>query len=154
MNTLASKAAKARKHLDPRLIELGAVRRKLARPNHGWVRAIRQALGMTTTQLGRRMGITQSSLSLLEQSEINGSIRLATLQRAAEAMNCTLVYAVVPNTSLEEIVQAQAKKVAAEQLAPVEHTMSLENQSLDQAARDAFLKSYIENELDLSKLWR
>jgi predicted DNA-binding mobile mystery protein A len=147
-------AIKARKNLDMRLGDGRSLRQKLARPNQGWIRAIRQALGMTAEQLGRRLGVTQATLSGLEASEINGSIRLATLRKAAEAMNCTLVYALVPNTSLEEIVQEQARKVAAEQLQPVEHTMLLENQSLHGGVREEFLQSYIANEIDFRKLWR
>ncbi|GLQ93768.1 mobile mystery protein A [Dyella acidisoli] len=154
MKKAISTAAKARKNLDIRLGEGQALRQKLARPNQGWIRAIRQALGMTAEQLGHRMGITQATLSGLEASEINGAIRLATLRKAAEAMNCTLVYALVPNTSLEDIVQGQARKVAAEQLKPVEHTMLLENQSLHGGVREEFLQSYVENEIDFSKLWR
>lgn len=154
MKSAAVTASKARKNLDFRLSEGRGLRQKLARPNQGWIRAIRQALGMTAEQLGRRMGVTQATLSGLEASEINGSIRLATLRKAAEAMNCTLVYALVPYTSLEEIVQNQARKVATEQLKPVEHTMLLENQSLHGMVREEFLQSYIENEIDFSKLWR
>jgi predicted DNA-binding mobile mystery protein A len=154
MKVTAIQAKKARTSLDPRLIEIGAMRRKMARPNKGWIRAIRQALGMTAAQLGHRMGITQATISWLETSEVNGSIGLANLQKAAEAMKCTLVYAIVPNTSLDEIVSDQAKKVAAAELAPVEHTMALESQGLDAGARSAFLKNYIANELDLTKLWR
>jgi predicted DNA-binding mobile mystery protein A len=154
MKSTAHAVGKARKNLDLRLAEVRELRQKLARPNQGWIRAIRQALGMTAEQLGRRMGITQATLSGMEASEINGSIRLSTLRKAAEAMNCTLVYALVPNTSLEDIVQDQAKKVAAEQLKPVEHTMLLENQSLQGMVREEFLQSYIENEVDFGKLWR
>lgn len=154
MKTTASTAAKARKNLDIRLADGRALSQKLARPNQGWIRAIRQALGMTAQQLGQRMGVTQATLSGLEASEISGSIRLATLRKAAEAMQCTLVYALVPNTSLEDIVQEQARKVANEQLKPVEHTMLLENQSLRGGVREEFLQNYIENEIDFRKLWR
>ena len=147
-------AAKARARLDPRLDEARLARSKLARPNQGWIRAIRQALGMTTRQLADRMGIAQGSLTALEATEMNGSIRMDTLQKAASAMNCSLVYALVPNAPLEEIVQQQAKKVAAKQLSPVEHSMLLENQALDSSSRDVFLKNYLQNEFDLSKIWR
>ncbi|HET7330893.1 mobile mystery protein A [Dyella sp.] len=154
MKTATPAHIKARKNLDARLGDGSGLRQKLARPNQGWIRAIRQSLGMTAEQLGRRMGVTQATLSGLEASEINGSIRLATLRKAAEAMHCTLVYALVPNTSLEEIVQEQARKVAAEQLKPVEHSMLLENQSLHGMVREEFLQDYIENEVDYRKLWR
>ena len=154
MKKSAVMAAKARASLDPRLDEVRLARSKLTSPNHGWIRAIRQALGMTTRQLARRMGIAQGSLTAMEASEISGSIRLDTLRKAAAAMNCSLVYALVPNAPLEEIVREQAEKVAAEHLSPVEHSMLLENQSLDSSGRDAFLKNYIQNELDLSRIWQ
>ncbi|HUB91288.1 MAG TPA: mobile mystery protein A [Dyella sp.] len=154
MKTTASAALKARKNLDIRLADGRILSQKLARPNQGWIRAIRQALGMTAEQLGHRMGVTQATLSGLEASEISGSIRLATLRKAAEAMHCTLVYAFVPSTSLENIMQDQARKVANEQLKPVEHTMLLENQSLQGGVREEFLQNYIDNEIDFRKLWR
>jgi predicted DNA-binding mobile mystery protein A len=154
MKKYASLAAKARTHLDPRLNEVREARSKMARPNQGWIRAIRQALGMTTRQLAQRMGIAQGTLTGLEVSEMNGSIRLDTLRKAAEAMNCSLVYAFVPKAPLEEIVQEQARKVAAKQLSPVEHSMLLENQALDSQARETFLKNYIQNDLDLTKIWQ
>jgi len=154
MKNASSNSTKARVNLDARLGEVRALRQKLARPNQGWIRAVRQALGMTAGQLCRRLGVTQATVSGLEVSEINDSIRLATLRKVAEAMHCTLVYAFVPNTSLEEIVRDQARKVAAEQLKPVEHTMLLENQSLHGGVREEFLQRYIENEIDPRKLWR
>lgn len=154
MKKIIATAAKARLHLDPRLNEVRQARPKLARPNQGWIRAIRQALGMTTRQLAQRMGIAQGTLTGFEMSEMSGSIRMDTLQKAAEALNCSLVYAFVPKAPLEDIVQEQARKVAARQLSPVEHSMMLENQALDSQARDAFLKHYIQNDLDLSKIWQ
>jgi predicted DNA-binding mobile mystery protein A len=154
MKKTAQMASKARQHLDRRLKDAQPLRQMLATPNQGWIRAIRQALGMTAEQLGRRVGISQPTLTGMEASEINGSIRLATLRRVAEGMNCTLVYALVPNAPLEEIVQERARKVAAAQLRPVEHTMMLENQSLSEAEREEFVKNYIRTELPPSLLWR
>lgn len=100
-------AAQSRVHLEERLRELGPVSR-CTPPVKGWISALRQALGMTAEQLGRRLGVKQSSVILLEQSEAKGSIELATLRRAAEALDCTLVYAFVPKKSLEETVRARA----------------------------------------------
>jgi len=66
----------------------------------------------------------------MEQSEMKGTIQLATLRRIAEALNCTLVYALVPNEPLETIVREQARKVAKRRLQSVEHSMLLEDQSV------------------------
>jgi hypothetical protein len=45
-------------------------------------------------------------------------------------MNCTLVYAIVPNRSLTETARARATAIADAHLARVHHTMRLEDQAL------------------------
>jgi predicted DNA-binding mobile mystery protein A len=101
------------------------------RPPKGWLRAVRDALGMTTTQMARRLGVSQPSIVGLEQSEANGAITLNTLQRAAEALGCRLVYALVPERPLADTVQERAELMAARQSKAVEHTMRLEDQAVD-----------------------
>jgi predicted DNA-binding mobile mystery protein A len=120
----------ARKHLDERLAPLRQVA-GLARPPRGWVRAIRDALGMTTSQLARRIHVDQSRITRLEQAEVEGSVTLKTLRQAAEGLGCTLVYAFVPTASLEETVRQRASDIADRQLARTDHTMKLENQALN-----------------------
>ncbi len=119
----------ARKHLDERLTPLRESA-EFVRPPRGWVRAIRDALGMTTGQLAKRIGVDQSRITKLEQAEVEGSVTLKTLRQAAEGLGCTLVYAFVPNPSLEELVRARAAEIADRELARVDHTMRLENQAL------------------------
>jgi predicted DNA-binding mobile mystery protein A len=143
---------KARDSLDRRLAALRPVDR-FDRPSRGWVRAIRDALGMSTTQLARRLGVDQSNVVRLEQSEMNDTVRLGTLRRAAEALDCTLVYALVPNSSLAEAVAAQTRKVAAAELASVEHTMLLEAQDLDDEGRDKRVAEYAAGLVDDRRLW-
>jgi predicted DNA-binding mobile mystery protein A len=99
------------------------------KPKHGWVRELRTSLGMTGAQLGARLGIAQSSVAALEASETAGTVSLNTLRRAAEALNCTLVYAIVPNSSLEGIVAERAGYVAHKMAERVGHSMGLEAQS-------------------------
>ena len=86
-------------------------------PPKGWVRAIREALGMTGVQFARRLRVTPQSAEALEKSEANGTIQLKTLRRAAEALDCRLVYALVPNSSLEDNVAARAREWFRERLA-------------------------------------
>jgi predicted DNA-binding mobile mystery protein A len=104
----------ARRLLDSRLV--GLDERVGTRPPLGWVREIRVALGMSTYELAVRMGIVQSRASKIERAEVEGAIRLQTLGRVAEALNCRLVYAFVPDESLEHIVRYQAERKAAEAL--------------------------------------
>jgi predicted DNA-binding mobile mystery protein A len=119
----------SRHRLDQRFEQFRPAER-YAVPVHGWVKAIRQALGMTTAQLAQRMGIRQPSVVALEQSEVRGSIELATLRRAAEALDCTLVYALIPNRPLEDTVRSRARAFLRRRRSPVEHSMLLEDQQV------------------------
>jgi predicted DNA-binding mobile mystery protein A len=153
MSKHSAKAARARQNLDPRLDKIRPLVSTLAPPPKGWIRAIREGLGMTATQLAKRLSVTQATLSTLEASEARGTIQLATLHRVAEAMNCTLVYAFVPAEPLEKIVQDRARIVASEHLKPIGHTMRLENQGLAPEEQEKHLADYIRNELDPRRLW-
>ena len=127
-------AAQSRSHLDERFQELGPVTR-YASPVRGWIKAIRGALGMSTAQLAKRLRVKQPSVVALEQSEAKGTIELATLRRVAEALDCTLVYALIPNQPLEAMVRDRARAFARRRLEPVEHSMLLEDQKV--TAKDA-----------------
>jgi len=117
----------ARRRLDERLKTFAGLG---APPPMGWVRAIRDALGLTGAQLARRLGIRPASLSELEKNEASGRITLATLKRAAEALDCSLVYALVPNRGLGKMVEEAATEAAQKELAASFHTMALEGQDL------------------------
>ena len=119
--------ASARKYLDKRLNPLMNAE-AFARPPRGWVKAIREALGMTTAQLAKRLGISQPSAVGLEKAEAAKVITLETLERAARALDCTLVYALVPRKPLETIVRERAREKARERLRTISHSMSLEDQ--------------------------
>jgi predicted DNA-binding mobile mystery protein A len=153
MQSPAERASKARRHLDQRFRTAGDLRQHLAVPVKGWIRAIRESLGMTTTQLAARMGLAQSSIIDLEKAEARAAIQLSSLKRAAEAMNCTLVYAFVPNEPLESFLQKQARRVAREHLKPVEQTMLLENQSTSPEQADELLEDYIRTRLNPRHIW-
>ena len=125
----------------------------LLRPPHGWIKAIRDALGMSMAQLARRMGISQPGIVRLEQCEAAGRIKLETLQRAAAALNCRLVYALVPIEPLETMVHDRARAIAMRDLAAIEHTMRLENQGVeDRMARDRQL-DVMASRIDVRILW-
>lgn len=129
MHDQTSSKVLARKHLDNRLNALrpqGA----FARPPKGWLRAIRDALGMTTRQIARRAGVSQPTVTSWEMSEARDTITLGKLREAAEALNCELVYALVPRKPLEQQVRDRAAQVADAQLGRTHHTMRLEAQGL------------------------
>ncbi|MCZ6461287.1 MAG: mobile mystery protein A [Actinobacteria bacterium] len=146
------KKSQARQHLDDQLRLLrgsGA----LAKPPRGWIRAYRDALGMTADQLGARMGISRAAASQLEASETEGSINLASLQRAAEAMEATVQYVFIPNTSLEDTVRRRAEEIAGKDLQSVEHTMRLEDQGVGEEVTKRQLQDQIAAVIDSRRLW-
>jgi len=143
---------RARARLDERLGTLKPIGR-YAVPHKGWIRALRDALGMSGRQLGKRMGITAQSVAELERSEALGTIRLQTLRRAAEALDCTLVYALIPNTSLAGAVEARARKLAQRELSRVSQSMALEDQAVHDADIEQRIRTYIEQALRDRDLW-
>ena len=117
------------RHLDRRFKALKPLL-AAGRPPKGWLRAVRDALGMTSGQLAKRLGVAQPRVLEIEKAELSGAVTLHSLERAAEALGCRVVYALVPEQPLAEVVQKQADRVAARQLARVEQTMNLEDQSV------------------------
>ena len=142
---------RARDRLDKKFEALRPLDR-FAMPPKGWIRAIRDAIGMTGAQLGKRVGNSPQGIVGLERSEAAGTIQLNTLRRAAEAMECVLVYAIVPKTSLADMVNRRARQIARRALQRVSHSMALEDQQVD---RDMELRiqTYIETALRDRDLW-
>lgn len=146
--------AMARKNIDRRLAAL-ADPQTLARPPRGWIKAIREALGMTSQQLAQRMGVSQPRISEIEKQEMASSLTLDTLQRAANALDCQLVYALVPRESLNTLVQKRAEKVARTRVKAASHSMALEGQGVDNVDTAEQLDALIKKltELGGSALW-
>lgn len=119
-------------------------------PPRGWVRAIRDALGMSTREFASRLGTTSSYVSKLEANEVSAALTLGTLQRAAAALGCRVEYVLVPDRSLEDIVMDQARRKAREILASVGHTMELEDQQVD---LDDNLEALARDLVDRRGLW-
>lgn len=103
---------------------------KKTKPSTGWIKIIRQALGMTSYQLGKRLGCTQSNIIALERREKSGNISLNALEQTAKAMHCRCVYFFIPEKPLAEIMTDQARLVAKKRMKSVSHSMHLEQQGL------------------------
>ena len=144
---------RARTALDERFAAWRELPAKGARPHGGWIRAIREALGMRAEDLANRMAVSQPSLTRLEKSERTGTIRLDTLGRVADALECDVVYALVPRRPLDDIVQDQARRRALERVGKVAHTMALEDQSLDNSRLEARVTMMADFYLDSPGLW-
>jgi predicted DNA-binding mobile mystery protein A len=126
---------------------------QLAVPRGGWIRAIRDALGMSARDLAHRLGVTESTVARMETSERAQSIQLATLQKAAVALGCDLVYALVPRRPLEQTVHGQARRRAQAAIATVTHSMLLEDQTPPDSAVDALVDEQASAWVDRPGLW-
>jgi mobile mystery protein A len=151
--TRTQKAAQARRELDRRF-KTSAIVFMRAKPHSGWVKAIRTALGMSQRDLAARLGVSDVAVHKLERAEQDGRISLAKLGEVAAAMDCTVVYALVPNSSLEETVQRQAHRVAAARLGYVADTMSLEDQSVAPERRAGYAEVYAQELIATNDIWR
>ena len=101
------------------------------RPQKGWIRAIREATGITVREMAKRLGKAPSVAARLEGSEAEYRITLGRLREAADALGCQLVYALVPKSgSLQELGEQSARTKAAENVRAVEHSMALEDQAV------------------------
>jgi len=104
--------------------------RSVRRPQRGWLRAVREALGITIREVSRKIRKTPQTVASFEKSEAADRITLQTLRRYAEALDCELVYAIVPkNGSLKELAETRVRANAERDVRAVEHTMALEDQA-------------------------
>ena len=116
------------KQLDSHFISLANLRNTHI-PKEGWLKSIRQAIGISTTQLAKKLGVTRQSVTEMEQREANGSITIKSLKEAANAMDLQLIYVLMPKDgSLELLIDRKARELATKIVKRASHTMKLENQ--------------------------
>ena len=149
----ADTAKRTRDGLD-RKYRSGRVDDIRARPRAGWIRAVRTGLGMSQRVLAERLGVSQVAINNLEHSEAAGTISLAKLEEVAAALGCGLVYALIPETTIDDIVRHQATEVASDRLRYVGTTSVLEAQEVDMDARAEQLTEYAEGVIARHTLWR
>jgi predicted DNA-binding mobile mystery protein A len=141
-----------RRKLDERLLGLSA--QAGPRPEQGWVRVIRESLGMSQAELATRMGVGPSRVGQVECAEPTGAVQLSTLCRAAEAMNCEVVYVLVPRAPLEETVWRQALERAAEELDFSAADFADQDPSIEDEARFEEVEALAYALVDRRGLWR
>ncbi len=122
-------------------------------PHAGWIRAIRDALGMSGPELARRLDVSPQSVHEIERNEVSGSIRFETLRRAAEALDCDLEYVLVPRRGLQDSVERRAREKAARHIEPIAHHSRLEAQSVSGEAAEAQLDDLAATLIDRRGLW-
>jgi predicted DNA-binding mobile mystery protein A len=149
----SERSAQARRELDRKFNEadLEPIR---ATPRSGWIRAVRRALGMSQAVLAERLGVSSAAVNKLEQAELRGGITIRKLAEVAAALDCTLVYALVPHSTLEQTVAAQARNVAAEMLGYVARTMALEAQGIGDERKREAVDRYAQQLAASGNVWR
>jgi predicted DNA-binding mobile mystery protein A len=125
-----------------------------ALPAGGWIAAIREALGMSVQDLADRLGVTRASAAKLETSERRKTIQLDTLQRAADALGCDLIYALVPRQPLQDMVDARRLEVLGSMQERTRQHMRLEAQDVVDPAHDEHFLEQAEFLVPDHMLWR
>ena len=133
----------AREQLDATLGRLEPLK-TLVPPGKGWIRAIRDAIGMTGEQLAKRLNINKQRVSRIEHDEKLGKVKIETLRNVAEAMDCVFVYAFVPRDSLDQTVKGQAEEIAKKRMARSNQMMRLEKQELSEAEKAKAMQTIID----------
>ncbi|WP_460132652.1 helix-turn-helix domain-containing protein [Pseudomonas sp. S1_E04] len=109
-------------------------------PPGGWLRSIRESLGRSLKAQAEMAGVSSVTLTKSERSEAEDRISLAQLRKLAAALDCELVYGLVPKKPLHEVIQDRAELMAKQEILGVTHSMSLE----DQRPSDAFIERQID----------
>ncbi len=130
MGMRSATAASLRRHQLDRALRRVRAAASLSAPQKGWIREVRSSLGMTTRQLGRRLGVSQSAAVQREKAEEDGTISLSALRRTAAAMDCDVAYFLLPKKSLEATVRARAQALAAQMAGRVDDSLALEGQAV------------------------
>lgn len=98
-------------------------------PPTGWIKAIRNAIGMTMEQLGKKLSITKQAVLDIEKREKEGSITIKSMHEIAKAMDMKFIYGFVPNAgSLEQMIEKRALDIATKIVQRTSTTMKLEEQ--------------------------
>lgn len=118
------------------------------RPNSGWIRAIREASGMSIRQLAERMGASKTTAATIERNEAAETVKLSSLRAVGEALDCDLVYALVPRATLEDSVRRRARLVAERIVGRVSQSIDLEHQAIPVDERERQISDLAE------RLWQ
>ena len=119
--------------------------RSVRQPVRGWLRSVREALGMSSKQLAERLGVSGPRITGLEKSEQIGSATINTMRQAAEALDCVFVYAVIPREDFTATIHNQAKTLARRRMNNVTHSMLLEAQQLSDSDQQKAIETEVEN---------
>lgn len=115
--------------IDRRLEGLRAVKDK-SKVREGWIKFMRNALGMTINDLANILSLSRIRVMQAERGEIEGKVTIATLKKMAEAMDCELVYSFIPKKDIRTTIHDKAMAKATDIISSAELHMKLEDQSV------------------------
>ncbi len=143
-----------RSQLDRSFMDLKTI--NLRTPKKGWIKEVRESLGMSMKDLAERLGTIKQRIERIEKDEVAAKVTLETMRKTAEAMNCDFIYFVVPKNSLEETLKDQALKTAQKILKQVGKTMALEAQSTSNLSQKKMIENLAQEMLskDDRKIWK
>lgn len=108
---------------------------------------------MSGRQLAGRLGVSQQRVSALERAEVEGSVTIASLRQAADALGCDLAYVLVPRVPLERQALDRARDLARREAESLDATMALENQHVESSRVAEWVDQRAEELLDSPSLW-
>ena len=128
----------------------------LRTPKKGWIKEVRESLGMSMKDLADRLGTIKQRIERIEKDEVASKVSLETMKKTAEAMNCDFIYFVVPKNSLEETLKDQGLKAAQKILKQVGKTMALEAQSTSSHSQKQLVENLAQEMLlkEDRKIWK
>jgi predicted DNA-binding mobile mystery protein A len=114
--------------LNEKMLQLAGMQNVIV-PPIGWIKAIRNGIGMSMEQLGKKLSITKQGVMDMEKREKEGAITINSMQEIAKAMDTQFVYGFVPNAgSLEQMIETRALEIATKIVERTSTTMKLEDQ--------------------------
>lgn len=103
----------------------------LRKPSEGWLSVLRKALGMSGAEVAARARVSRNAIYQAERNERDGAITLNQMQKMADAMGGRFVYAIIPDQGrVDDIIRAQARRIAETRIMRASAHMALEKQSL------------------------
>lgn len=113
-------------------------------PKDGWIRTIRQSLGMSGAQFAKRISSTRNKVSILERKEANGDITINQLKELSDGLDADFVYCVVPRRDPEQLIEEQARKKATEIMRKTHQNMYLESQHINNETQEEQIRFLVD----------
>ena len=100
-------------------------------PEDGWIALARSMLGITKAQLAKKLKISPQRLGVIEKGEKGKTVKLKTLVKVANELNCNLYYCFVPKyKTFEKLLEAKIDAYVEKKIQAIQKTMQLESQGI------------------------